>query len=213
MWVLLVDDHAMFRQGLVFLLGDLDGGLQFMEAGSCEQALELLQGNSADLILLDMNMPGKQHLDALHSLLEADPGAAIVVVSGEDDPELIRSAIRAGASGFVPKASSSEILLAALRLILAGGVYLPPSMLEQAPATRATGTSAKPAADSLSDRQLAVLLLAIQGKANKVIALDLGIAEGTVKTHLSTAYRVLGVNNRTEAVFAAARLGLKAQPD
>ena len=140
----------------------------------------------------------------------AAPTTPVAVLSGEEDPNLIRATIEAGASGYIPKASSSEILVAALQLILAGGIYLPHKVLAGMEAvTAGKGNSIEATKDLLSGRQTAVLLRAIQGQPNKVIAIDLGIAEGTVKTHLSAAFKALGVHNRTEAVFAAARLGLK----
>lgn len=208
MHVLLIDDHAMFRQGVKFLLTDLNEQLNFFEAGSCDQALTILAEQHINLILLDLNMPGTEGLNALQSITSAAQGAPVAVLSGEDSPQIIRAAIDAGASGFVPKSSSSAILLAALQLILAGGIYLPRNVLgAHQPDKEVHGTER--ANILLSDRQTAVLLRAIQGQPNKVIALDLGIAEGTVKTHLSAAFKVLGVNNRTEAVFAAAKYGLK----
>jgi len=208
--VLLIDDHAMFRQGLKFLLSDLDNSLYFSEAGSCDQAVELLADKEAQLILLDLNMPGTKGLGALQAVTAAAPTTPVAVLSGEEDPSLIRATIEAGASGYIPKASSSEILVAALQLILAGGVYLPHKVLAGMEAvTAGKDNSIEATKDLLSGRQTAVLLRAIQGQPNKVIAIDLGIAEGTVKTHLSAAFKALGVHNRTEAVFAAARLGLK----
>lgn len=212
MQVLLVDDHVMFRQGLKYLLSDLDESLRFLESGNIKQAVSLLGREPVSLVLLDLNMPGESGLDGLEQVINAAPGVPVAVLSGENNPELIRSAIRTGASGFVVKSASAEILVAALQLILAGGVYLPESVLgapHDTGTTCATLDSGAEKTSSLSQRQTDVLLRAIQGQANKVIALDMGIAEGTVKTHLSTAYRVLGVNNRTEAVFAAAKLGLK----
>jgi DNA-binding NarL/FixJ family response regulator len=208
--ILLVDDHVMFRQGLKFLLSDLDEGLTFSEAGNCEQALELLENPAIGLILLDLNMPGTQGLGGLNAISARAPGIPLAVLSGEENPSVIRAAIEAGASGYITKSSNSEILLAALQLILAGGVYLPAIALNgmesrQAPVEH-SGSSSN---SMLSERQTAVLLRAIQGQANKVIAADLKIAEGTVKTHLSAAFKVLGVHNRTEAVFAAAKLGLR----
>ena len=210
MHVLLIDDHAMFRQGLKFLLSDLDNSLYFSEAGSCDQAVELLADKEAQLILLDLNMPGTKGLGALQAVTAAAPTTPVAVLSGEEDPSLILATIEAGASGYIPKASSSEILVAALQLILAGGVYLPHKVLAGMEAvTAGKDNSIEATKDLLSGRQTAVLLRAIQGQPNKVIAIDLGIAEGTVKTHLSAAFKALGVHNRTEAVFAAARLGLK----
>lgn len=210
MHVLLIDDHEMFRQGVRFLLTDLHDDIRFTDASNCEEALSALAADEADLALLDLNMPGPDGLTALRQIRAAHPAVPVAVLSGMDDPDLIRSAIDQGASGFVPKASSSDVLVAALRLILAGGVYLPKAALNASPTRSAA--SAGQNTDLLSERQTDVLLKAIQGKPNKVIAREMSIAEGTVKTHLSAAFKVLGVHNRTEAVFAAAKLGLTPQP-
>ena len=215
MHVLLIDDHEMFRQGIKFLLSDLDDQVRFSEAGTCEDALDLLDSESIDLILLDLNMPGSDGLGALRDIHLAHPGIPLSVVSGADDPELIRGAIEEGASGFVCKSSSSEVLVAGLKLILAGGTYLPRAALRGTPGPapglteESTGALAEGDAGHLSGRQADVLFKAIQGKPNKIIARELDIAEGTVKAHLSAAYKSLRVRNRTEAVYAAVKLGLK----
>lgn len=210
MHVLLIDDHEMFRQGMKFLLSDLNDDLEFTDAANCEEALSVLGNSGVDLALLDLNMPGSKGLTALRQIKDEFPTVPLAVLSGLDDPSLIRDAIEVGASGFVPKASSSEVLVAALKLILAGGVYLPQAALRgivQGPAP--VGDDEPERSELLSERQTDVLMRAIQGNPNKVIARALDIAEGTVKTHLSAAFKALGVHNRTEAVFAAARLGLK----
>lgn len=212
MKVLLVDDHVMFRQGLKFLLSDLDDTLEFLEAGSLEEAVSSLNENGADLILLDLNLPGADGLTALREIRACYSSIPLAVVSGIDDPACIRELIDEGALGYVPKSSSSEVLLAALNLIIAGGVYLPPAALDYIPSPPAQSADGQPPGNSLSARQTSVLLKAIQGKPNKIIARELEIAEGTVKAHLSVAFKALGVHNRTEAVFAAARLGLKPDP-
>ena len=212
MHILLIDDHVIFREGMTFLLSDLNEDLVFSEAGTCSEALDTLQTDGADLALLDLSMPGSQGLSALKEIRQNYPSIPIAVLSGLDDPKLIREAIEEGASGFVPKSSTSEVLIAALRLILAGGVYLPQAALQNAADTAGAVMETPPDASLLSARQTQVLLGAIQGKPNKIIASDLDIAEGTVKTHLSAAFKVLGVHNRTEAVYAAARMGLYA-PD
>ena len=207
--VLLVDDHAMFRQGLRFLLSDLDESLTFTEEAGCDRALNLPQDYSPDLILLDLNLPDSKGLDALSRVRERFEDAALVVVSGEEDPAMIRRTIDDGAAGFVPKSSNSDVLIAALRLVLAGGIYLPRISLY---AQEASNSSPKEPPEypvhKLSKRQVEVLRLAIQGKSNKSIAREINVAEGTVKAHLSAAYRVIGVANRTEAVYAAARYGI-----
>lgn len=213
--ILLVDDHALFRGGLKFLLQQLDTGLVLDEAGNCAQALERAAAGRYDLILLDLNMPGLNRLDALEALRDAAPDAPVVVLSGESDPAVVRAAIERGAMGFIPKSATPEVLIQALRLVLAHGVYLPVEMLDAAK----TPFSALPAAltDSafaqalpgLTPRQMEVLRCVIQGKPNKVIARELDVAEATVKVHLSSVLRALGVHNRTEAVYAAAKMGLR----
>jgi two-component system, NarL family, nitrate/nitrite response regulator NarL len=213
MKILLIDDHCMFRQGMKFLLADLDERLEFSEAGTCEEAIASLNAVGADLILLDLIMPGVTGLTALRQIREAFSAIPLAIVSSIDDPVRIRELIEEGASGYVPKSSSSEVLIAALKLIIAGGVYLPPAVLDFAlDPHRGDMVDRQFEAKLLSSRQTAVLLKAIQGIPNKVIARELHIAEGTVKAHLSAAFRMLGVHNRTEAVFATARLGLKPLP-
>ena len=137
----------------------------------------------------------------------------IVVLSAEEDPRQVRRAIDSGAAGFIPKSSTPEVLLNALRLILGGGIYLPPMALRglaDAPeSSTSSHVSHERLVEALSGRQLDVLNKAVLGKPNKVIARELGISEATVKAHLSAAFRVLGVHNRTEAVYTAARLGLR----
>lgn len=213
MRVLLVDDHHLFRQGLKFLLADLASGIEFSEAGSLPNALKHACVPPPDLVLVDLHMPGEDSMGVLTSMRAAFDASMVVVLSSEDNPEVILRAIEAGASGYVPKSSTPQVLIAALRLVMAGGVYIPP------PALRAFGGSVRPIlpspqlpmqreGDGLSGRQMEVLLKAVQGKANKVIAREMKLSEGTVKAHLSAAFRTLGVQNRTEAVFAAARMGL-----
>jgi DNA-binding NarL/FixJ family response regulator len=211
MKVLLIDDHVMFREGMKFLLSDLDETLELVEAGTLDAGLSALAENGADLILLDLVLPDTEGIAALRKIRAEYSGIPLAVVSGVEDPAQIRELIEEGALGFVPKTSSSDVLIAALKLIIAGGVYLPPVALDYIPPVRSEATQGQSLNEVLSSRQSAVLQKAIQGKPNKVIARELDIAEGTVKAHLSLAFRALGVNNRTEAVFAAAQLGLRPQ--
>jgi DNA-binding NarL/FixJ family response regulator len=216
--LLVVDDHALFRGGMRLLLADLGVSARVLEAESVEAAVAM--DERPDLVLLDLHLCGLSGKPALAMIRERMPDATVVAMSGEEDPKLIRATIEDGASGFIPKTSTPGVMIGALRLVLAGGVYLPPQVLraDAAPvhaAGRAAGRAAAPAAgalDSLTPRQVDSLMLAIRGKSNKAIARDLGVSEGTVKQHLSAAFRVLGVDNRTQAVFAAARLGLAGPP-
>jgi len=203
--ILVIDDHALFRRGLKHLLRDLDDRVEVLEAAGCVEAKSLC-GTPFDLILLDLHMPGTAGLDALAEMRDAFEASRIVVLSGEEDPRQIRRAIDAGAAGFIPKASTPEVLLSALRLILAGGVYLPSVALRGMGEPEAVAEASEDRiAQLLSERQIEVLRKAVEGKANKVIARELGISDSTVKAHLSAAFRALRVHNRTEAVYAAAR--------
>jgi DNA-binding NarL/FixJ family response regulator len=213
--MLLVDDHALFRGGLKSLLQELGGDLVLDEAANYVQALERATANRYDLILLDLNMPGLNRLDALTALRQAVPEIPVVVLSGEDEPAVVRAAIERGAMGFIPKSATPEVLIQALRLVLAHGVYLPVGVLDAAsvaaPAQSGPGAEAAPAPalPGLTPRQMSVLRYVIQGKPNKVIARELDITEATVKAHLSSVLRAFGVRNRTEAVYAAAKMGLR----
>ncbi len=207
--VLLVDDHELFRSGLKFLLADLDENISFFEAPNCAAAIELAAKSRIDIVLLDLHLPGVSGLDALALLRARIEEATIVVISAEEDRESIRQVIEAGAAGYIPKASSHAIMMAALRLVLAGGVYLPAHTFAAKAPSQEPSTDGSPVSiKQLTDRQIATLRIAMQGKANKVIARELNISEATVKAHLSSVFRALGVKNRTEAVFAAAKIGL-----
>lgn len=209
--ILLVDDHELFRKGLQALLGP-DAELELEGAASVAEALARAHSGSYELVLLDLKMPGVEGMEGLRAMREAVPAVPVVVLSGEEYPHVVRAAIELGAMGFIPKSSTPEVLKQALRLIAAGGVYLPPAVLE----TRPSATPpAKPAPGEpvklpgITERQMDVLRCVIQGKPNKVIARELDISEGTVKAHLSAVMHALGARNRTEAVFAAAKLGLR----
>ena len=216
MKILLVDDHPLFRGGLKYLLQSLDEHLELDEAGNCSQAEALATQRAYDLVLVDLKMPGVGGLDALTVVRAALPSTPVVVVSGEDDPAVVRAAIECGAMGFIPKSSTPEVMIQALKLVLAHGIYLPPRVLaasqlpDPAPVPSASASASSDAGlTGLSVRQMDVLRCVIQGKPNKVIARELDVAEGTVKAHLSSVLRALGARNRTEAVYAAAKLGLR----
>jgi DNA-binding NarL/FixJ family response regulator len=210
--ILLVDDHELFREGLKLLLANLADACIFAEAAELTQGLALAAAQRFDIVLLDFRMPGTSGFEALRAMRATAESASIVVLSGEDDPMLIRQVIDEGAAGFIPKASSHALMMAALQLILSGSTYLPPHVLSMIEAESAEGVAqaeAPSALAALTERQMATLRLAMQGKANKIIAREMDISEATVKAHLAAAFRALGVHNRTEAVFVAARAGLR----
>jgi DNA-binding NarL/FixJ family response regulator len=205
MLALLIDDHTLFSRGLELLLKLQDPASEVLIADSCEQALGFA-GRDVDLIFLDYYLPGLHGMEGLDAIRAAFR-APIIMLSGEEDPRVIRSTIDHGAAGYVPKTSSADALAAAVRTIVAGGIYLPRDAFDPGRQVHETNTPTQ--VENLSVRQREVLAKAIQGKANKVIAREMSIAEGTVKAHLSAAFRELGVHNRTEAVYQAARLGLQ----
>ena len=215
MKILLVDDHALFREGMKLLLRGLDAGIEMDEAGDCARALELGTRKRYDLVLLDLRMPGLNGLDALAACRESMAETPIVVLSGEDDPQTVHAAIDRGAMGFIPKSSTPDVLVRAMRIVLARGIFLPlPAFDAASHGAQNAPRPPEPAAaevllPELTTRQMDVLRCVILGKPNKVIARELDIAENTVKVHVSAVLRALNARNRTEAVYEAAKLGLR----
>ena len=206
--VLLVDDHPLFRRGLRHLLSDLDESIRFLEADGIAE-LSTHDPKNIDLVLLDLGLKGLSGLQALAQVVLQLTDCSVVVLSSEEDPRLIKDCISQGAAGFIPKSSTPEILVHALKLVVAGGIYLPTGVLKpNAVIDHADDGSNSLDALNITPRQQAALMLAVQGKSNKLIARELKIAEGTVKLHLTAAFRALNVSNRTEAVYAAANLGI-----
>jgi DNA-binding NarL/FixJ family response regulator len=211
MKVLIADDHQLFREGLHFVLDGLNVGVcTIVEACDFSEAIAVADREEGiDLALMDLGMPGMAWEDGLRDLKNTLPtGIPIVILSASDDQRRVRQAIALGAAGYIPKTSSSRVMLSALQLVMAGGVYLPAAMLDQ---VEGGGTIAKPTASFLTPRQSEVLALLGEGKSNKEIARVLQLAEGTVKLHVTAILKGLNVNNRTRAVVAASQLGLSAK--
>lgn len=224
MKILLVDDHQLFREGVALLLRRLASDLVILEAPGCDEAFEICRSNDdIDLLLLDLNLKGLSGLEGLRVLRERYPHIPVVVMSSAEDEPTVREAIDCGAMGFIPKSSSSDIMLNALKLVLAKGIYLPPSLLlktgnaPRAPAHGGAHRRDRSSSDApmtprdlgLTARQADVLYLVLQGKPIKLISRDLGLGEGTVKGHVSAVLRALNVTTRTQAVVAAHRIGLQ----
>jgi DNA-binding NarL/FixJ family response regulator len=219
--ILIVDDHPLIREALRHVLTVLDGGLDLIEAGNCAEALAAADAHpDLDLVLLDLALPDIDGFQALSRLREQHAGIPIVVLSAFEQPELVTRALDAGAMGFIPKTSSNQLLLDALRLVLSGRVYLPvevlnqhhdiPELLLQRAAQASRGNAAFSPRDlGLTARQTEVLVLMVQGKPNKLICRELKLAEGTVKIHVTAILKTLNVSNRTQAVIAVGKLGLQ----
>lgn len=208
--ILVVDDHPLYRSGVVYTLQNSGHDIQVVECAVVDAALARLDaGLQADLMILDLQMPGYSGLDSLTTVRSRHPEVPVLILSANDDPAIVRECIELGAYGFVPKAASSEEFNAALNLVLGGGVYLPSTSLSvAAPATRAQQDAWARLGAHLTDRQRQVLVGIVQGKPNKVIARDLGLSDTTVKSHVAHILDALVVSNRTEAVYALARAGL-----
>jgi DNA-binding NarL/FixJ family response regulator len=190
-----------------------------MDVAELREAIHSPDASSLSLALIDLAMPGVHGNEHLTEVIEHLPHVPVMVLSGSEDPGLMKGLLAMGVQGFIPKAYSPDVMLSAVRLVLSGGVYVPPLLLqERADGAAATlTTNAQPAPTSsdsleerlrklLTERQIDVLRLLSQGKPNKLIARDLGISEGTVKIHLAAIFRALNVRNRVEAVVASRRI-------
>jgi DNA-binding NarL/FixJ family response regulator len=228
--ILIADDHELFRDGLRLVLQELGPDVEVVEASGFDGALEIaVTPPGVDVLLLDLVMPGTAWNEGLRLLKEKIPTVPVVILSASDDRRLVLESVRLGASGFIPKTSSSRVMLSALRLVMSGGVYLPPTLLDeqgdsalQDPTALLNSshglrserheaprrTDLPPEISPLTPRQREVLALLGQGKSNKEIARILDLSEGTVKLHVTAILKALNVSNRTGAVVAASRLGL-----
>ncbi len=194
--LLVVDDHALVREGLMQTLHQLEDQVTCAGAQDADDALRRLQSEDYDLVLLDLMLPGINGMAFLGVLRKRFPSLPVVILSALDDPDTVARAMRQGASGFVPKYSSSEDLLDALRQVLSGVVFLPPQ-LQDAPG----GTRSLSELYGITAGQMRVLELLGQGKTNREIADLLGLTEGTVKIHVSAIFKALKVTNRGQALL------------
>jgi len=199
---LIADDHPLYCDALRAVVPQACPGAEMCDASSQEQVLAAVSGGRAfDLVLLDLNLPGATGLSCLIALKRAAPTTPIVVVSAVGDPKIMQDAIMGGASAFIPKSAPGQVLINALRVILAGGTYMPTGIVA---ALRAAEGSA--ARNELTLRQRHVLELLSTGLSNKRIARALDISEITVKAHVTAIFRKLGVSNRVEAGIEARRV-------
>lgn len=210
MKLLIVEDHALVRDGMVLTLQRLDPHLALLEASDASAALELIERNpDLDLVLLDLMLPDENGLLLLQTLRARHPMLPVIVVSALEDASTVRRAIQAGANGFVAKSSSSDVLIDAVQAVLAGGLFIPD---DNAATSRAGDGSRLPGEVKeldLTDAQKKVFNLLVQGLSNREIAMSLGLTEGTVKVHVSKILRSLGVTSRAQAMVVAARLSVR----
>ena len=207
--ILIADDHALFREGMRHLLSQFEDGVEVIEVGNCAQLLEAVEvHDDISLVLLDLAMPGRDGFAALEVLSRNHSRIPVVVLSASENRDAMQRALDNGALGYVPKTATAAVMLQALRLVLAGGVYIPPALVQPAALTRGNPPSASLPALGLTPRQRDVLALVIDAKSNQAIADELGLSKATVKAHIAAAFKSLGVNNRAQAALMAKRLGV-----
>lgn len=203
---LLVDDHALIRDALALLIAMHHPHVDLRHATCLADAHVLLTAEpDIRLVLLDLALADSSGIATLARVREVSPLSRVVVLSGDDRSETILAALDAGAAGFIPKTTESNVLRNAIATVIDGGVYLPPVEIGSAPAART------PSAETLglTPRQVDVLRMLVDGRSNKSIARALELSPSTVKTHLEAIFERLHVSSRTQAVVAAARLGLR----
>lgn len=204
--LVIADDHPLFRGALREAVAGLLERVDIAEAGTFNEVAEQLdRGGDVDLILLDLTMPGVRGFSGLLYMRAQYPSVPVIVVSANDDPAAIRRCMEFGASGFIPKTLGVEAMRAAISRILSGGVWTPPDV------DLAAGSDAEIAAlmtrmASLTPQQVRVLMMLSEGLLNKQIAYQLSVSEATVKAHVSAILQKLGVESRTQAVIAAAKI-------
>jgi DNA-binding NarL/FixJ family response regulator len=207
--ILVIDDHRMFCEGLGLILAQMDAGQpEVLEADSCEAAFALADTQpDLDLVILDINMPDMDGYDALRIFSERYPSLPVVMLTASESLRDMRRCFDAGASGYIPKSSSADIMLGAIRLVMAGSLYVPPSMA----VNHRTQTEKETPVDNgilsnLTERQLEVLGHLQDGISNKQIADRMGVTEATVKVHMSAILKTLGLHTRLEAALLAQKM-------
>lgn len=204
--IVIADDHPLFRGALRHALTDVHSDVVVEEAGSLDDLIVILENREEpDLVLLDLKMPGVQGFSGLMYLRAQYPGVPVVVVSANEEPTVIRRSLEFGASGFVPKSTSAELIRIALGEVLGGEIWVP-AEIDLSAGGDGEDTQMASRLASLTPQQARVLMMLSQGLLNKQIAFRLGVSEATVKAHVSAILQKMGVDSRTQAVIAANRL-------
>ncbi|MBF0620799.1 MAG: response regulator transcription factor [Magnetococcales bacterium] len=224
---IIADDHPVLREGFKRLLADTGKNAEVMESSDVDGIIQLLkQGDDYDLILMDYDMPGMGAFSGLRKIKRQVPHMPVAIISGFHDHDTIRSALAAGADGFIPKQLAPQVFVNAVQLILSGETYLPSLLLAEPPSMESVDSSLSRHDDAieknlgaqdlseeealsepprLTKRQKETLVLMKEGCSNKEIAKKMGCAEGTVKAHVTAILRAFKVTNRTKAIAAARR--------
>ena len=220
--LLICDDHPPIRAAVTYIARELNKEIEILEAGDCAEALALLkQHPDVELVLLDLYMPGMSGLDLLSELKLAFPSLPVVVLSSDETRATVIDALERGATGYICKSSPTDLLAKFLEHALSGNIALPTTVVNESKADPAAEPAPPAAAPQqlseigLSRRQMDVLTCLLRGMSNKQICRELGLAEGTVKSHTVAVFRALNVVSRAQAVIEASRRGFQVgdQPD
>jgi len=208
---IVADDHPLFREALIHAIGNCVEEASIIEADSLDTLQVVVEANpDADLLLLDLNMPGVSGFSALAYIRNNHASLPTVIVSAMDDPAVIRRSIQHGASGFIPKSSAIATLEAGIRAVLDGEVWVPDGIDLQDDRLDSEEAKIAAALSSLTPHQFRVLMMLGEGLLNKQIAYQLSVSEATIKAHVTAILRKMGVNNRTQAVLAVQQLRINA---
>jgi DNA-binding NarL/FixJ family response regulator len=203
---LIVDDHPLFREALKQAIAGGVANATIAQAGSLESArAELDRHDATDLVLLDLRMPGVQGLSGLIFLRAQYPNVPVVVVTASEDHGLVQKALNLGASGYIPKSSSTETIVDAINGVLRGDIWVPPGYDRKGQGDKEAEEIARRIA-TLTAQQIRVLMMLREGLLNKQIAYELNVSEATIKAHVSAILQKLNVSSRTQAVIAAGRI-------
>ena len=207
MKVLITDEHSLFRDGVSLRLKQINQDITILQTSNLEDMQKTLSREAnIDILILDIDLANSNITETINKIKTASSNTKIVAISSSEDTRDIKKILAFGVKGYIPKRSDGNILSGALKLILDGGTYIPPEMIEN------IGDLSYhlniPLKKNLTNRQSQVLDLIAQGKSNKQIAYDMGVSEATVKLHINALLRSLKVNNRTQAVVTAQKMGL-----
>lgn len=212
---LVVDDHPIVQRAIAATIEEIDPEATIRITSRLSEALRILRENGPfDLVLFDLNLPDSHGVEGIVAMRERHPDCPVVVMSADEDAPMILRCLDLGAAGYIPKSQANDQIHNALRLVASGCPYVPPQALAGEPPLRLrgepnSGRGTDPRSLGLTERQSDVLKLLLRGLPNKLICRHLSLAEGTVKVHVSAVLRALGVRNRTQAVVAASRIGLR----
>lgn len=209
--LIIADDHPLFREALTASIKRSFPQTRVLAADTIDALMELVeQYPEADMLLLDLTMPGATGYSALVNLRTNYPQLPVVMISAHEEPQLMRRALDLGAMGFIPKSASTELLSEALEAVMMGNVWAPDAAYDAKPLDEEEKTAVE-LLQTLTPQQFRVLQMVSQGLLNKQIAYELNVTEATVKTHMTAILRKLGVTNRTHAVLVAQHLSLPAE--